>query len=319
MALKITVAYLYPEVMNTYGDRGNVQTIVRRCAWRGITAKVQELRIGDRMQADDTDLIMIGNGGECGQALITTDLAGKGQAIKDAVGKGAGALAVGGGYELFGQYCRPSEGADLAGIGLFDAWTIRRGTDLKSEQRSIAAARADRAIGDLVVQWGNETLVGFENHGGRTYLGPSAQPLGSVVVGHGNNGDGTEGVQLGNAIGTYLRGPCLPRNPALADFLISAAVTCRYGPADGADLQQLPDDLEVSAHDIAVSRVLGDHSHHRAWFSRLRPGPGRSKRAASVLPLAEHSVTTTAATNPAAANTAAANTVPATETLQAGS
>jgi lipid II isoglutaminyl synthase (glutamine-hydrolysing) len=312
--LKITVAYLYPEVMNTYGDRGNVQTIVRRCAWRGITAQVRELRIGDPMQADDTDLIMIGNGGECGQALISSDLVSmKGQPIKDAVARGAAALAVGGGYELFGQYCRPSEGEDLTGIGLFDAWTVRNGADLVSERRSITAARADRAIGDLVVQWGSQTLVGFENHGGRTYLGPTAKALGSVVVGHGNNGDGTEGVQLGNAIGTYLRGPCLPRNPVLADFLISAAVACRYGAPDAADLLALPDDLEMTAHDVAVERVLGNHGGHRAWFSRIglgrlrpgsRPGSRHGRRPAPALPLAERAVT---------------NPVPAQETLQAGS
>jgi lipid II isoglutaminyl synthase (glutamine-hydrolysing) len=285
MTLKITVAYLYPEVMNTYGDRGNVQTIVRRCAWRGITAQVQELRIGDPMQADDMDLIMIGNGGECGQALISGDLVSmKGPAIREAVAQGAAALAVGGGYELFGTYCRPSEGADLAGIGLFDSWTIRQGADLRFERRSIAEARADRAIGDLVIPWGAETLVGFENHGGRTYLGPSARPLGSVVVGHGNNGDGNEGVQFRNAIGTYLRGPCLPRNPALADFLISAAVTSRYGQID---LEPLPDDLELAAHDVAVSRVLSAHADHRVRVGRLRLGPRQIRRPAPVHPLAD--------------------------------
>ena len=281
MTAQITIAHLYPEVMNTYGDRGNIAAIVRRCGWRGITADVQELRIGDPMPSRPADLIVIGNGGESGQALIAGDLVTvKGPAIAEAVARGSAALAVGGGFELFGRFCRRASGSDLPGIGLFDSWTIRPGADLKSELRTIAEARADRAIGDLVVRWGSEILVGFENHGGRTHLGPAARPLGSVLVGHGNNGDGHEGVQLGNAIGTYLRGPCLPRNPALADFLIRAAVTVRHGDVD---LLALPDDLERAAHDVAVSRVLAAQPERRALGGRLRFGwrPARRQGSAS--------------------------------------
>ncbi|HUJ04904.1 MAG TPA: hypothetical protein VLX31_02215 [Streptosporangiaceae bacterium] len=276
MTARITVAHLYPEVMNTYGDRGNIAAIVRRCAWRGIEAEVCELRIGDPMPARPADLIVIGNGGESGQALIAADLAEvKGQAIVDAVAAGSAALAVGGGFELFGKFCRPATGADLPGIGLFDSWTIRRGADLKSEVRTIAQARADRAIGDLVVRWGSELLVGFENHGGRTHLGSSARPLGAVVVGHGNNGDGQEGAQAGNAIGTYLRGPCLPRNPALADFLIRAAVCLRHGDVD---LLPLPDDLEKAAHEVAVNRVLAAQAERRTLAARIRLGRRQARR-----------------------------------------
>ena len=287
MITPVTVAYLYPEVMNTYGDRGNIAAIVRRCAWRGIAARVRELHIGDPMPAEQLDLIVIGNGGENGQALIAGDLVKiKGQAIKDSVAAGAAALAIGGGFELFGKFCRRADGRELPGIGLFDSWTVR-GADLNTDTRSIAATRADRAIGDLVVKWGEEVLVGFENHGGRTYLGSSARPLGTVMVGHGNNGDGYEGVQSGNAIGTYLRGPCLPRNPALADFLIRAALARQQA---SVELQPLTDDLELAAHDTAVARVLGDTADHQARTGRIRfARRGTRRQGAQRSPAAERS------------------------------
>ncbi len=250
---KITVGHLYPEVMNARGDRGNVSAIVRRCGWRGITAEVRELRIGDPLRAEDVDLLVIGDGGESDQALIAADLVIlKGPGIKEAVARGAAVLAIGGGYELFGRYCQPARGTGLPGLGLFDSWTVRSCDEYVTD-RSVPQALADRVIGDLVVRWGDELLVGVENHAGRTYLGPSARPLGSVLAGRGNNGDGGEGVLLGSAVGTYLRGPCLPRNPVLADVLIRAAVGSRYGEAD---LVPLPDDLERAAHDRAVDRVL---------------------------------------------------------------
>jgi CobQ-like glutamine amidotransferase family enzyme len=253
-ALTITLGYLYPEIMSAYGDRGNVETVLRRCSWRAIPVQVQELRLGDPLDPDQLDLIMIGSGGEAQQQLIAPDLAGlKGPAIREAVAQGAAVLAVGGGYELLGRYCQPAQGAELPGAAVFDTWTVRHGDDLRARTGTITEARADRAIGDLVVRFGDELLVGFENHSGRTYLGPTACPLGEVIIGHGNNGDGTEGALLGNAVGTYLRGPCLPRNPALADFLIRAAVTRRHGEIE---LQPLADDLERAAHDAAVQRCV---------------------------------------------------------------
>lgn len=250
---KITVGHLYPEVMNTSGDRGNISAIVRRCAWRGITAEVRELRIGDPLRATDVDLLVIGDGGESDQALIAADLViVKGPAIKDAVAHGAAVLAIGGGYELFGRHCQLASGPGLPGLGLFDSWTERAAAE-RAADRVTTQARADRVIGDLVVRWGDELLVGFENHVGRTYLGPSARPLGFVLAGCGNNGDGGEGILFGSAIGTYLRGPCLPLNPVLADVLIRAAVRSRYGETQ---LAPLPDDLERTARDRALDRVL---------------------------------------------------------------
>jgi lipid II isoglutaminyl synthase (glutamine-hydrolysing) len=288
----ITVGYLYPEIMSGYGDRGNIAAIIRRCGWRGIAAGVRELRLGDPVDSDEVDLFVIGNGGEFHQRLIAMDLADvKGPGICEAVDEGAALLAVGAAYELLGRFYQPSRGVELPGARLFDTWTIQQGADLSSASCTLAEARAGRAIGDLLVEWDGASpggrppltppagaspggrlrqtsrerlLVGFENHSARTYLGPTARPLGQVVAGQGNNGDGSEGVRLGNAIGTYLRGPCLPRNPVLTDFLIRGALQRRYGEAE---LAPLPDELEHAARDAAVARYEG---------SRL--GRGRSAR-----------------------------------------
>jgi lipid II isoglutaminyl synthase (glutamine-hydrolysing) len=251
--LEIIVGSLYPDMMSTYGDRGNVAAIVRRCGWRNIAVQVINLGLGDKVATDDVDLFMIGGGGESQQRLVAADLYKvKGRWIREAVEAGAAALAVGGGYELFGRFCQPEKGTEFRGIELFDSWTIRNASVLGDHYGTISEARADRFIGELVVQWGSTLLVGFENHSGGTYLGPAAQPLGQVVSGHGNNGDGTEGVILGSAVGTNLRGPCLPKNPELADFLISAALAHRYGRAD---LAPLADELEHVARDVAVERA----------------------------------------------------------------
>jgi hypothetical protein len=275
----ITVGYLYPEIMSGYGDRGNLAAITRRCGWRGIAADVRELCLGDPVDPGEVDLFVIGNGGEFHQRLIATDLADvKGPGIREAVDDGAALLAVGAGYELLGRFYQPARGVELPGARLFDIWTIQQGADLTSASCTLAEARVGRAIGDLLVQWDcagpggrppgtpreDELLVGFENHSARTYLGPTARPLGQVVAGQGNNGDGGEGVRLGNAIGTYLRGPCLPRNPVLTDFLIHAALKRRYGEAE---LAPLPDQLEHAARDAAVARHQGS-----------RPGRSRSAR-----------------------------------------
>ncbi len=264
--MRIKLGCLYPDIMSTYGDRGNVMTILRRCEWRGITAEVRELRLGDRVEPGELDLIVMGSGGESQQRLIASDLNRiKGPGIREAVAQGAAALAVGGGYELFGRFCRPGEGAELPGAGLFDAWTMGYRAILDDHYDTLTEANAERAIGDLVVRWGDRLLVGFENHSGGTYLGPTAKPLGQVVSGYGNNGDGSEGVLLGNAVGTHLRGPCLPRNPALADFLIGAALNRRYGDAE---LPALPDETEHTARELAMQRVT--HARLRSRRSHAR-------------------------------------------------
>jgi lipid II isoglutaminyl synthase (glutamine-hydrolysing) len=276
VTVKITLGFLYPDVMSTYGDRGNVATILRRCEWRGIAVDVRELRLGDRAEPAELDLIVIGSGGESQQRLIAADVHEvKGPGICEAVANGAAALAVGGGFELLGRYCHPERGVALPGAGLFDAWTVRQRAILDEPCDTLTEARADRAIGDLVVRWQGRLLLGFENHSGSTYLGPAATPLGRVVSGFGNNGTGTEGVQAGNAIGTHLRGPCLPRNPALADFLIGAAVARRHGDAD---LPPLADDVEFAAREVAMRRARAARTRRSPLLQFKRASPSAAAR-----------------------------------------
>lgn len=248
---KLTLCCLYPGILSACGDRGNLAAIVRRCGWRGIGTEVRELRHGDPVRPDEADIILIGDGEDMQRRLIAQDLADvKGPGLREAAGQGAAVLAVGAGYQLLGRFYQPARGAELPGAGVFDAWTIEPA--LGPGAVPGAGAAADRVTGDLLIRWNARLLVGFEGHTARTYLGPTAQPLGQVVMGVGNNGDGREGALAGAAVGTYLRGPCLPWNPALADFLIGAALGRRYGEAS---LEPLPDDLERASHDTAVRRI----------------------------------------------------------------
>src|SRR5579864_6409971 len=151
----LTLGHLYPDIMCAYGDRGNIAAIMRRCGWRGIVTEIHELRLGDPVHPDDVDIFVIGNGGESQQRLVAPDLADvKGMAIREAVDQGAALLAVGAGFELLGRFYQPSRGVELPGVGLFDAWAIQHGDDLGAASRTITEARADRAIGDLLVSAG---------------------------------------------------------------------------------------------------------------------------------------------------------------------
>jgi hypothetical protein len=140
---KLTIGYLYPDIMSAYGDRGNIASIMRRCGWRGIVTEVHELRLGDPVHPEDVDIFVIGNGGESQQRLIAPDLSDvKAMAIREAVDQGAALLAVGAGYELLGRFYQPSRGVELPGAGLFDAWTIQHGAGLSAASRTITEARA---------------------------------------------------------------------------------------------------------------------------------------------------------------------------------
>jgi len=236
----LRLAHLYPKLMNLYGDRGNILSLRRRCQQRGITLVVEELELGDALDPAACDLIFMGGAQDREQRRVAADLLEtKAEALHQAVQQGVVLLAVCGGYQLLGRYYRPAAGEELAGVGIFDAWTIHPGP----------AAR--RFIGNVAVRWQGTTLVGFENHGGRTYLGPSARPLATVVAGFGNNGqDGSEGVVQGeSAFGTYLHGSLLPKNPRFADHLIAQALRRRYGEVE---LSPLDDVLEERAHAEAV-------------------------------------------------------------------
>ncbi len=236
----LRITWLYPRLMNIYGDRGNVRALEQRCAWRGIAANVVRVGGGDPLTVGDTDIYFFGGGQDREQVTVAADLQGPtGDAIKRDMAEDAVALTVCGGYQLFGHYYRPYETDDLPGIGIFDAWSD---------------AGPDRFIGNVLseTEWG--TLVGFENHSGRTFLGEGTRPFGRVVVGHGNNGqDGTEGAVTRNAFGCYLHGSLLPKNPAFADHLIALALRRKYGP--DAALPPLDDTLESDAHAAAALRA----------------------------------------------------------------
>jgi CobQ-like glutamine amidotransferase family enzyme len=216
--ITLTLGHLYPDQLNLYGDRGNILTLQQRCRWRGINLRVVELGIGDALDPDAYDILFIGGGQDRDQAPVAQDLyETKSIGLWAAIEDDMPVLAVCGGYQLLAHYYRPASGPDLKGLGVFDAWTIHRG------------ARAPRCIGDIALNWNGQTLVGFENHGGQTYLG-TAKPLGKVLKGSGNNAqDGTEGAIYRNAFGTYLHGSLLPKNPHFADYLIELALKRSYG------------------------------------------------------------------------------------------
>ena len=240
--MDLRIAFLYPELMNIYGDRGNIIALSRRAQWRGIEVSVHRVSIGDRIDPDYYDFYFFGGGQDKQQIAVSADLQGqKGDALKEAVERGAVILSVCGGYQLLGHYYRPFEGDDLPGIGLFDAYTLAGHT---------------RYIGNVLIDCylpGVGTIVAFENHSGRTYLGAGCSPLGRVILGGGNNGeDRTEGAVYRTAYGCYLHGSLLPKNPRLADYLLAQALDRRHGPVE---LAPLDDRLELLAHASASDRA----------------------------------------------------------------
>lgn len=241
----LNLCHLYPELMNLYGDRGNMIALQRRCQWHGITARVMGLGPGQELDPAEYDIIFIGGGQDKEQRAIAPDLVEvKGPSLIKAVEQGVVLLAVCGGYQLLGHYYRPVEGEILPGLGLLDI-------------RTEGGRR--RLIGNVVIESdldsdGPRTIVGFENHSGRTFLGPGVRPLGRVISGWGNNGeDRTEGAVYRNAIGTYLHGSLLPKNPWLADWLVARALERRYGTAL---LDSLDDSMEERAHAAAINRAI---------------------------------------------------------------
>jgi CobQ-like glutamine amidotransferase family enzyme len=242
--VRLRIAHLYPRLMNIYGDRGNIVCLTRRCRARDIEVEVTELGLGDRIDPAAHDLIFIGGAQDREQRRVADDLRSvKGAALREAVQAGVVTLAVCGGYQLFGRFYREASGAELEGLGVFDLWTEHPGPG------------APRLIGNVVAELPDgDTLVGFENHGGRTYLGEGTQPLARVRSGFGNNGkDGNEGVRERNAFGTYLHGSLLPKNPRFADRLIELALRRSYG--DDVGLPPIDDRVEEYAHQAALRLV----------------------------------------------------------------
>ena len=240
-ARRVRLLALYPEQMNIYADRGNILFLQRRCEWRGIPFDYAAAGPGEGFDPAAHDLLYIGGGQDRDQVLVAEDmLRTKREAIGSAVEDGAALLAVCGGYQLLGHRYQLGE-RSIAGLGIADLETIR-----EPGPRLIGNVDIEVDLGE-----GPRVLAGFENHGGRTYLGPDAEPLGRVLHGHGNNDrDGFEGVRRGNLIGTYLHGPLLPKNAWLADRLIALALARETGALP--DLEPLPDRLEAASHASAL-------------------------------------------------------------------
>ena len=238
----VRLCHLYPREMNIYADRGNIAVLARRLAWRGFQLEVKEAGPGVKIRSGEADIYYLGGGQDRDQQQVAQDLlATKAAAVKAAVGDGAVGLFVCGGYQLAGREYRSADGEVMEGIGVLDVTT---------------EAGASRLVGNVEVEsrLGGEAIriVGYENHAGRSRLGPEASPLGRVIRGHGNNGrDRTEGASVQKFFGTYLHGPLLPKNPQLADILIRWALEFRYG--ERFELEPLDDQIEEAARRAAIS------------------------------------------------------------------
>lgn len=235
--MELRIAHLYAHFLNIYGDRGNIVSLSQRAKWRGIEVKVDSIDLGQAIDPDYYDFYFVGGGQDKQQIVIAEDLLKKADSIKAAVNGGAVLLSVCGGYQLLGHYYKPHEGPELKGISLIDAYTV---------------AGNRRMIGNVIIKReDSSTLVGFENHSGKTFLGKDVPALGKIVVGNGNNGeDKLEGAAAGTVYGTYLHGSLLPKNPAFADQILAQALTRRFG---SVNLAPLDDTIELNAHKRALT------------------------------------------------------------------
>lgn len=271
---RVVIAHLFPDALNLYGDRGNIDTLVRRAGWRGIEAEVRGIGAGDAAALDGADVIFIGGGADQHQRAVADALMDLDGPLTRAIADGAALLAVCAGYQNLGHAFRSPLVGEIRGPGVLDVETE-------------VAAGADRLVGGIVIELeagspiaagaadpgrDRRSIVGFENHSGRTTLGPTMRPLGRVRIGRGN--DGTSGFEgaialpgdgglAGLRIGTYLHGPLLPRNPQLADYVLA----CGLARGAGSPLPPLPDDREWDAHE----RFAAD-------WTALRPGVRRTSR-----------------------------------------
>lgn len=245
--MNLIIGWLYPDLLNLYGDRGNIICLKKRAEWRGISVDVKEISTRTKLTNSlihSINFLFMGGGPDNLQKLVYKDfLENKRPFVKEYIENSGIGLFICGAYQLLGHYYRPAEGPDIPGLGVLDLYTQHFGKD------------RERCVGNVVVRWGQKSkvrgwgiLVGFENHGGRTYLGKNLEPLGAVIKGFGNNGeDKTEGAIYKNTFGTYLHGPILPKNPHFADFLLAKALKISI-----EELEPLDDSLEWSAHKKAI-------------------------------------------------------------------
>ncbi len=241
--MKLKICHMYNDVLNLYGDRGNIICMRKRLNWRGIDAEIVKLPVGEFSTLADCDIVFIGGGQDFEQEVLLDDLhRGKDREIKAAIEDGVTFLTICGGYQMMGSYYETYDHVRCDFIGAVDFHTVG------SRQRMIGNYKfkcSDSA--------GGSTVVGFENHSGKTWLGSGVEPLGRVLAGFGNNGeDGTEGVHYKNLIGTYSHGPLLPKNPEFCDRLLLDALSRKYGITE---LEKLNDTAETAAHDAMCRKI----------------------------------------------------------------
>lgn len=238
--MKLTIGHLYPDLLNLYGDRGNIQCLMKRCLWRGIEAETVSFELDDKIDFSNLDIVLLGGGSDREQMLVCEKLKEIQKDFKEYVEQNGVVIAICGGYQLLGNYYKTDMGT-IEGLSLVDMYTEQ------GENRLIDNIVLQSELFDMPV-------VGFENHGGRTFIGEN-KPLGRVLYGSGNDGkSGYEGVVYKNVIGTYLHGPLLPKNPQLADELILRALKKKYG--EDVTLSALDDSQEKAANDYIYNRFV---------------------------------------------------------------
>lgn len=247
--MKLVIGWLYPQLMSTYGDRGNIITLQKRCWWRGIDAQVLNLNVGfNAEELKKCDFIFMGGAQDTQQKIVSEDLKRKSGILSSLINGGVPGLYICGAYQFLGNYYKEADGTKIQGLGILDLYTENPGLDFS------------RLIGNIVFipkiqgEFGMQQVIGFENHGGRTYLGKNIKPLGKVVKGFGNNGkDKTEGVIFKNSLGSYLHGPILPKNPQLADYLIKTSLERKYNKK--IKLKKLDEGIEQKAREAVAKRL----------------------------------------------------------------
>lgn len=240
--MELKICHLYPDILNLYGDRGNVICMEKRLAWRGISVATTGVSIGEALRASDFDLFFIGGGQDFEQEVLLQDLQGnKASEIRAAAADGKTFLAICGGYQILGSYYKTWDGHQMDYLGVLDLHTV---------------GHKERMIGNYMFscdELGGQPVVGFENHSGKTYLSDGVRPMGKVLSGYGNNGeDGQEGARFNNVFATYSHGCLLPKNPVLCDHILKTALERKYG---AVELPPLEDTLETNAHRFMERRL----------------------------------------------------------------